>query len=124
MPTIWSNAYNNDTYQMRIAMVHCFKPFHSGYLETGILANSEHRDEMLPSGCALFATCKIKKHYLRDRNASYFRMFTCIPALSNSILILSKCMDKSIRTKRVNVNMHVQLHVASRRGPSLFVTNR
>ena len=88
--------------------------FYSGYLQTGTLANSEDPDES-----ALFAKMKTISGSDIHHN---LENSTCDPnkKKSNSILILSTCMGKSIRIKKVKKSAFREKQVSISHHPNLM----
>ena len=89
------------------AFSHAFNPFHSGNLQTGTLANSEDPDEM-PHKAAFHLSLHCLPKYQQSSGTEIYRFIEILSAntsceMGNSIPVLSTCMEKSIRKKRVEL---------------------
>ena len=83
-------------------------PFHSGYLLTGILANSEDPEEM-SHNTAFHQGLHCMKRYkpifmAKMQNLEISTCDTLKYKMGNTILILSTCMGISNRMKRINIH--------------------
>ena len=90
-------AHLNFSCAMMFYPLHFVIPFHSGYLQSGTLANSEDQDEMTHNAAfhqGLHCLQRSKQIFMTETHHN-LEISTCDPLkykMDNSILIVSICM--------------------------------